>query len=55
MAAKFSHSHNHFGCCASAAAACASMRISPIMDTVVVLAVSIFVCLLSLRVMGGIG
>ena len=52
MDARFSHSHNHFGCCAFGAAACASMRISPIMDTVIILAVSIFVCLLPLLAVG---
>ena len=50
MAARSAHDHQHFGCCAFGAAASASMRISPIMDTVVILAVSIFVCLLPLVV-----
>ena len=40
-------SHNSF--CTTSAAACASARIINIMDTVVNLAVSIFVCLISLR------
>ena len=52
MAARFSHSHNHFGCCAFGAAASADLRISPVMDTVMILAVSIFVCLLPLLVVG---
>lgn len=50
MAARFSHTHNHFSRCAFGAAASASVRISPIMDTVMILAVSIFVCLLPLVV-----
>lgn len=50
MATRFSHSRHHSGCCASAAAASASMRISPVMDTVSILAVSIFVYLLPLLV-----
>ena len=52
MAARYSRTHNHFGCCAFGAAASASVRISPIMDTVMILAVSIFVCLLPLVVVG---
>lgn len=52
MAARSSHNDHHFGCCAFGAAASASVRISPIMDTVVILAVSIFVCLLPLVVVG---
>ena len=50
MTARFSHDRHHSGCCAFGAAASASMRISPIMDTVMILAVSIFVCLLPLVV-----
>ena len=42
---RFQMMHRHNNCCA--AAACSRARISVIMDTVI-LAVSIFVCLLSL-------
>ena len=52
MAARFSHARHHSGCCAFGTAASADLRISPIMDTVVILAVSIFVCLLPLVVVG---
>ena len=38
------------GSCAGSAAACASARIHLVMDTVMILAVSIFVCLLDLRI-----
>ncbi len=43
---------NHTNCCAASAAAHASARIRSIMDTAVLLAVSIFVCILDLRVRG---
>lgn len=49
MTASFSGSHHTMNCCA--AAACTSARISLVLDTVVILAVSIFVCLLNLRIM----
>ena len=51
MTAKYSANSTHTGYCATAAAACASVRIIPILDTVVVLAVSIFVCLMNLLIM----
>ena len=52
MTAGFAHTHHQSGCCAQGAAASACLRISPIMDTVMILAVSIFVCLLDLLVVG---
>ena len=43
--------HNSY--CSSCAAACTSMRIRPLMDTAVIMVVSIIVlCLLPLRVLG---
>ncbi len=48
MAAGFAYTHHRFGCCAFGAAASADLRIRPVMDTVVIVAVSIFVCLLPL-------
>ena len=39
--------HNSY--CSSCAAACTSMRIRPLMDTAIILVVSIFVCLINIR------
>jgi hypothetical protein len=39
-------------CCSTSAAACSSARISLVLDTAIILVVSIFVRLLSLRIMG---
>lgn len=50
MAAMFSGSHHAANCCT--AAACSPARIRLVLDTVMILAVSIFVCLLNLRIMG---
>ncbi len=49
MTARFSTSAHHGSHCASAAAAGTSVRICYIMDTAYILVVSIFVCLLCLR------
>ncbi len=49
MTAMVSNFGSHTGYCTFSAAACASARIIPVLDTVVVLAVSIFVCLIPLR------
>ena len=55
MAAQFTHTTTHSNHCATFAAACSSARISLIMDTVIILAVSVFVCLIGLvRVIPGI-
>lgn len=48
MAARFSSTTSHSNHCACFAAACSPARISLIMDTVNILAVSVFVCLISL-------
>ena len=49
MAAKVSSYNRTANCCYTTAAACSSARISRILDTAVMLVVSIFVCLISLR------
>lgn len=49
MTAMLTVSSRHTNCCTTSAAACASARISSIMDTAVILVVSIFVCLICLR------
>ena len=55
MAARFPSTTAHTNHCTSFAAACSSARISLIMDTVIILAVSVFVCLIGLvRVIPGI-
>lgn len=48
MAARFTCSGSHTNHCTHGAAACSPARIRAIMDTVNLLAVSIFVCLISL-------
>ena len=53
MTARRNDSMMHTGHCASSAAACTSMRIRPLMDTAIILVVSICVlCLLPLRILG---
>ena len=49
MTALFTASSRHTNCCSTSAAACTSARISSILDTAVIMVVSIFVCLISLR------
>lgn len=52
MAARFATmntSTQTASCCSSFAAACSSARISLVLDTAIILVVSIFVCLISLR------
>ena len=52
MTAQFNASMMHNSYCSTAAAAVASMRIRPLMDTAIILVVSICVlCLLPLRIM----
>ena len=52
MTAWFATGMMHNSYCTSSAAACASMRIRPLMDTAVILVVSILVvCLLPLRIL----
>ena len=51
MAAKVSTFNQAAHCCSMSAAACSSARIRLAMDTVVILAVSIFVALMNLRIM----
>ena len=48
MAAQFTRSASHSTHCTTNAAACSPARIRVIMDTVNILAVSVFVCLISL-------
>ncbi len=48
MAAQFTYTTSYSNHCTTFAAACSSARISLIMDTVSILAVSVFVCLISL-------
>ena len=49
MAARFASYNHNANCCYTDAAACSSARISRILDTAVILVVSIFVCLLNPR------
>lgn len=52
MTARFSTRNHSFNCCSSAAA-CSSARIIPLLDTAIILVVSIcVVCLLPLRIIG---
>ena len=54
MAAQFTTTTSHSNHCTTFAAACSPARIRMIMDTVSILAVSLFVCLISLvRVLWG--
>ena len=51
MTARNAYAGMHNSCCTSSAAAVSSMRIRPLMDTTVILVVSICVlCLLPLRI-----
>ena len=50
MAARFASMKTCANCC-SAAAACSSAQMIPILDTAMILVVSICVCLLPLRIM----
>ena len=49
MAARFYSYNQNANCCATYAAASSSARISRILDTAILLVVSIFVCLINLR------
>jgi len=49
MAARFSSYNQTANCCYTFAAATSSARISRILDTAIVLVVSIIICLLNLR------
>ena len=53
MAARFSTNNHTANCCSTSAAATSSARISLIMDTALILVVSIFVCLINLRLCSG--
>lgn len=50
MAAKFRAFTAHMNHCSAMAAACSPARVTEILDTAMILAVSILVCLLGLRV-----
>ena len=52
MTARFTTGNHTYNCCSSCAAATSSARISLVLDTAIILVVSIFVRLLSLRIMG---
>ncbi len=49
MAARFSTNNHTANCCYTCAAACSSARISRILDTAIIMVVSIFVCLINIR------
>ena len=49
MAARFTSYNHTANCCSTGAAATSSARISRILDTAVILVVSIFVCLINIR------
>ena len=49
MAARFSSYNHTANCCYTSAAATSSARIIRILDTAILLVVSIFVCLINLR------
>ena len=49
MAARFSTANHTANCCSTSAAATSSARISRILDTAIILVVSIFVCLINIR------
>ena len=55
MTARFATMNHASHCCTGSAAATSSARIRSIMDTAILLVVSIFVSLLSLRLRVGIG
>ena len=48
MAAKVSSYNHTANCCSTYAAACSSARISRILDTAIMLVVSIFICLINI-------
>lgn len=52
MTARFTNNAHTFNCCSGCAAATSSARINLVLDTAMILVVSIFVRLLSLRIMG---
>lgn len=49
MAAKVSTNNQTANCCYTCAAATSSARISRLLDTAIIMVVSIFVCLINLR------
>ena len=53
MAARFTTSNHTANCCSTFAAACSSARISRILDTAVILVVSIFISLINIRLWMG--
>ena len=53
MAARFTSNNHTANCCSTYAAACSSARISRILDTAIILVVSIFVCLINIRLCTG--
>ena len=53
MAAQFTSYNHTANCCSTSAAACSSARISRILDTAVILVVSIFISLIHLRLRTG--
>jgi len=53
MAARFYSNNQTANCCSTSAAACSSARISRILDTAVILVVSIFISLINIRLWMG--
>ena len=53
MSAKFYAYNQTSNCCSTFAASTSSARISRILDTAIILVVSIFVCLINLRLWAG--
>ena len=53
MAARFTSNNHTANCCSTCAAATSSARINRILDTAIILAVSIFVCLINIRLWMG--
>lgn len=53
MAARFYSYNQTANCCSTSAAACSSARISRILDTAVILVVSIFISLINIRLWMG--
>ena len=53
MAARFTSYNHTANCCSTSAAACSSARISRILDTAVILVVSIFISLINIRLWMG--
>ena len=52
MADRFVSYNHNANCCSTCAAATSSARICRILDTAIIVAVSIFICLLNLRLRG---